>query len=65
MQSFSRGCIHQLCLFRVQGTELIPQLQAKDVITSARLISGGERLVNTPSSIAERAVKSSIMYGMP
>lgn len=59
------GTLPRVVYSCIQGTELIPQLSGKDVITSARLLSGGERLVNTPASIAERAVKSSIMYGLP
>jgi cyclophilin family peptidyl-prolyl cis-trans isomerase len=48
-----------------QGTELIPQLGNGDIITGVRLTRGGERLVNAPATIAERAMKASVMYGMP
>lgn len=48
----------------VQGTELISQLASNDIIKSAKLISGGDRLVNAPSYIAEKAMKSSVMYGL-
>jgi hypothetical protein len=49
----------------LQGTELIPQLGNGDVITGVRLTRGGERLVNAPATIMERAMKASVMYGMP
>jgi hypothetical protein len=49
----------------MQGTELIPQLGNGDVITGVRLTRGGERLVNAPATIMERAMKASVMYGMP
>ena len=55
----------QVWCHRVQGTELIPQLGNGDVITGVRLTRGGERLVNAPATIAERAMKASVMYGMP
>jgi hypothetical protein len=48
-----------------QGSEIIPQLGNGDIITGARLTRGGERLVNAPATIAERAMKASVMYGMP
>lgn len=47
-----------------KGTELISQLSGRDIIKSARLLSGGDRLANAPSSIAEKALRSSVMFGL-
>ncbi len=48
----------------MQGQELIAQLGNGDVIKSARLVSGGERLVNAPSYITEKALSNSVMFGL-
>mmetsp|Transcript_17344 Transcript_17344/g.51914 ORF Transcript_17344/g.51914 Transcript_17344/m.51914 type:complete len:518 (-) Transcript_17344:3244-4797(-) len=47
-----------------KGQELIAQLSNGDVIKSARLVSGGDRLVNAPSYITEKALSNSVMFGL-